>query len=59
MTVSVVQAQDVVWRVDEGAAPISFTLETNVLPFSSRLRVRERLQVAAEFHGAMAQKRGA
>jgi hypothetical protein len=37
MTVSVVQAKDVVWRVDEGAAPISFTLETSVLPYSSWL----------------------
>jgi hypothetical protein len=33
MTVSVVQAQDVVWRVDEVAAPVAFTLETSVLPY--------------------------
>ena len=56
MTVSVVQAQDVVWRVDEGAAPISFTLETSVLPYFPWLRVRERLHVAAEFYGAIAQR---
>jgi len=37
MTVSVVQAQDEVWRVDEVAAPVAFTLETNVLPFFPRV----------------------